>query len=204
MSILAKYHIHLDLNLSDEVKISGRDYLEELVRKSSIAIFDQEVEINIEYKDGSIHYFIEVVAILFGGITAYGAIRSFIDYSIKDSKTLGSIIKSRLLKNGFPEDQIVEFTRLKGSSDRVRLLYLHLDRFEKSLTVYSYDEMSSEIRLIGKKLDQLAYELTGDDLSIIVNDIRSRGIPQLTELYRDISRDVSFGKKDAGYFPFNY
>lgn len=51
--------------------------------------------INIKYKDGSIHYFIEIAGVLFTGIAAYGAIRSFIDYSIKDSKNLRNIIKNK-------------------------------------------------------------------------------------------------------------
>lgn len=203
MSILARYHIHLDITIEDKIKKEGKSYLISIIKEASSIVFHQAVDVNIEYKDGSIHYFIEVAGILFTGISGYGAIRSFIDYSIRDAKTLRDIIKNRLLKNGLPQDQLIEFRKLEASSDRVKKLMLHIDRFIQELPGFSYIEMSNEIRLIGKKLDVLAYELDNSDFKMIINNIRSRNIKQLDELYRDISKDVTFGQKEAIYFPFS-
>lgn len=203
MAVLARYHIHLDLSLDEKIKVEGREYILSLIKEASSTVFDQQVTVNIEYRDGSIHYFIEVAGVLFTGIAAYGAIRSFIDYSIKDSKNLRNIIKNKLLKRGLPEDHLIEFRKLEGSTDRIRRLILHIDRLEKGLSIYTYEEMRKELVGISKKLDLLSYELNDYDFSVVIKSIRSRNIKQLDELYRDIKSDVSFGKKEDVFFPFN-
>lgn len=63
--------------------------------------------------------------------------------------------------------------------------------------------MRKELVGISKKLDLLSYELNDYDFSVVIKSIRSRNIKQLDELYRDIKSDVSFGKEEDVFFPFN-
>lgn len=202
MAVLAKYHLHLDIDLNNDEIEDSKINLDNLVKNCSSSVFEENIVVHTGYKPGSAHFYIEVIGSLFTGMTAYITLRSFIDYTMKDSQTLRDLIKSKLLKHGLAEDKLVQFRKLEGSSDRIRKLIVQLDRFQLEFSTYSYQELSNELVNISKKLDLLAYELDGNDFAIVIDHLRKRNIPQLNEMYRDVQLDENFGKQEQVYFPF--
>ncbi|WP_299494584.1 hypothetical protein [uncultured Shewanella sp.] len=67
-------------------------YLEELTSKYANLIYDQQTEIYVQLQEGSLKVTLAVVGALYIGIGQYGSFHSGIDYMIKDSKSLMSLV----------------------------------------------------------------------------------------------------------------
>lgn len=117
----------LDLSLSDKDAKELEHYLLEVTQRYASLLYRQSVQVEIHYWEGSFKSVIVVAGSIYLAIGAYGTFRSGLDYVIKDGKAVTDYIRESLVKDGLPEDKILEIKRRQGTPDKIRRLYRRID-----------------------------------------------------------------------------
>ncbi len=117
----------LDLSLSDKDAKELERYLLEVTQRYASLLYRQSVQVEIRYWEGSFKSVIVVAGSIYLAIGAYGTFRSGLDYVINDGKAVKDFIRESLVKDGLPEDKILEIKRRQCTPNRIRRLYRRID-----------------------------------------------------------------------------
>lgn len=159
MSKLAVVYLHLDFDLSYEDFEATREYLENVAGRYSSIIYRQSTNVRVELRDGSLKAWILVAGSIYVAIGQYGSFRSGVDQIIKDAKSVKEYVADTLVKDGVSRSKIIEVKRNRCLPDRMRWLFLRIDRFEKRIADMLPDEKIREAKLIAKSAARISDEL---------------------------------------------
>ena len=149
MSQLFACEIVLDFNFTlEEQKIEGKKYLEDIYKSFFEKVYDTKIKIDSHYEDGSIKYFIKIIAPLYIAIGMYGSFRSGIDYIIEDSNRVNKVVISTLQRKGLSQNRILSIKRTRSLPNKIKYLFTRVDRLEKNRSKMNDVEVSHEILLI--------------------------------------------------------
>jgi len=182
MSKLAAYYFHFDFKVEEYFAEEYKNNVTEIVRVISSEIYNQNVKVEINIENGSTKKWIAIAGALYLAIGNYGSFRSGIDQIIDDSKVIQKVIESKFLKSGLKKDQIIEEKRIISTPDRLRKLYLRLDRFEKNYNTLTIEEKEKDLSSIKELISRLVYDIDSEeDLELLKKDIKAKNI----EIYWD-------------------
>lgn len=189
MTELTGFYFYFDFSASDVEKLQAKKHYKELVQNVSKILYQQEVEVRVEFRDGSLEMFLGIVGAIYLAIGQYGSFRAGVNQIIEDAKTLKKIIISNLNKHGVRREQIKKQKRLTSTPDRIRKLFLKIDRFENNSKSLTDKQKKNEIRSIIKSVSKLVHELEyKEDYELFLSSIKDIFIPdQLPEYYYYLS-----------------
>lgn len=159
MSDIAAVYLHLNFDLSHSDFEATREYLIGMATRYSSIIYRQKLNIRVELQDGSVKAWILVAGSIYVAIGQYDSFRSGIDQIIKDAKSIKEYIVDTLVKDGVSENRIIEVKRNHCLPDRIRRLFLRIDRFEKHIADTSPIEKAREAELIVRAAARISDEL---------------------------------------------
>lgn len=197
MSNLATLYFHIDIETTENEKQNLKEYLENNIKNISKVIFKQEVGIHIEIENGSIKTFLVILGSLYIGIGHYGSFRAGIDQLIKDSKIMQKIIFNDLNKNGIDEDRILVNKRLVAAPDKIRKIFIKIDKLEENYNKNSMDDNKKEIQKIIYMLENVLNQIDNEtDFELIKNGIKSEYLPNFNFLKYNHSSSNSYEIKN--------
>ncbi|MGF1807793.1 hypothetical protein L4C31_21385 [Aliivibrio sifiae] len=158
-------------------------------------MFSQNVKIDAYLSEGSIRATLVVVGSLYAAIAGYGSLRSGIDYLIDDAKLLKSLFSKSLVRNGLPEELIIDCRKLQSTPDRVRLLLLRIDRLENGNFSKESVEYQSELKRIKQYTNRICWEISDNDKAMLVCSINQRYIPEEHQIASN-ERQLKFFVRD--------
>lgn len=192
MSNLAIVYLHLDFDLSYDDFEATREYLTNVAGRYSSIIYRQNSNVRVELRDGSVKAWILVAGSIYVAIGQYGSFRSGVDQIIKDAKSVKEYITDTLVKDGVDESRIIEVKRNRCLPDKIRRLFLRIDRFEERIADMLPAEKAREAELITRAAAGISYELDyQEDLDQFLSclDDRFKPAPESLELrYRPAIR----------------
>ncbi|WP_157959050.1 hypothetical protein [Salinicola endophyticus] len=159
MSNLAIVYLHLDFDLSYDDFEATREYLINVTGQYSSVIYRQNSNVRVELRDGSVKAWILVAGSIYLAIGQYGSFRSGVDQVIKDAKSVKEFITDTLVKDGVDESRVIEAKRKRCLPDKIRRLFLRIDRFEERIANMSPAEKAREAELITRVAEGISYEL---------------------------------------------
>ncbi|WP_157957562.1 hypothetical protein [Salinicola halophyticus] len=159
MSNLAVVYLHLDFDLSYDDFEATREYLTNVVDRFASIIYRQDSNVRVELRDGSVKAWILVAGSIYVAIGQYGSFRSGVDQVIIDAKSVKEYIVNALVKDGVDESRIIEVKRNHCVPDRIRRLFLRVDRFEKHIADMPTVEKVREAELIARAAVRISDEL---------------------------------------------
>jgi hypothetical protein len=160
MNKLAFLHFNIAIEMTQEEKTRGKEYLLDVVSTYSEKLFRQKVVVEIEIHDGSAKVWVVVTGAIYMAIGQYGDFRSGIDQIIEDGRLLHKLVYTDLRKCGLAEADFYESNKLTATPDKIRRLYLRVDRLEK-MTIEDplYEgELSSTKKYLEKILEDLEFK----------------------------------------------
>jgi len=171
MTILSNIYIEIDLDFTEQDKVYGKQYLEELVQKQSQILYRQQnVEVRIHLEDGSLKIYISIAAFLYIAIGQYGSFRSGLDYLKKDTQAIYQTITKDLKKNGLSKDHIKKKKINSGVIDKLKRLIIRLEKLEGSNT--EDHKTQREIVNIRRYTEKILYDVGGQkDRDFIVAEL---------------------------------
>lgn len=197
MSDFSVLYFHINIELNEDEKQSLKEYLEYNIKNLSKVIFKQEVKIHLEIKNGSIKTWITISGALYLAIGHYGSFRSGIDQMIKDSKIINEIIYDDLRKNGIDEDRILEKRRLVAVPDKIRKIYIKIDRLEKNYSTNKIDDNKREVENIIYMLQNVLHQIDNEeDFELIKNGIKSEYLPSFDFIKNNYSSSILYEIKE--------
>lgn len=197
MTELLKIYLHLDLHLPHSEIERGSDYLKKIVQQYSNIAFNQNTTVYVNNDIGSIKYWATVAGAMYIAIGQYGSFRSGLDQLIVDSKNINKLIISKLNKDGIHENIFLEERRIMTTTDRIRGLFLRIDRLKFNMPNLTIEEYQSEVNNLYTKIETLSTEITDKkDLMLILNEINSMEIPHLK------FSGINLEKKEQDIFSF--
>lgn len=166
MSALAVTYIHLKFDLSGDEREEAAEYLRYISRRFASLVYRQDVDVRVEVYPGSIKSWIVVGGSIYLAIGQYGSFRSGVDQIIDDAKAIKEYLVTTLVKDGVPEDKVGEVKRRHCLPDKIRYLFLRVDRFEERLHEMDRNDAERELNLIvkaaGRVVDELDHEVDVD------------------------------------------
>ena len=203
MTVLTNLYFHIDVNLN---KVDIREteiYFEEVARDYSTRIFRQDVEVKVYVVDGSIKATIFITGALYLAIGQYGSFRAGVDQIIDDSKLLQQLVISNMYKEGVTEDAIIEKKRLLSTPDKIRRLYLRIDRFEMNQKTLSSSDKKKELSNIKKYIATNIQDMDAkQDIEILESEISDKYFPEPSRLpdYKTVSMPYIKDEKELSVF----
>lgn len=197
MSNLAVVYLHLDFDLSYDDFEATREYLTNVAGRYSSIIYRQDSNIRVELRDGSVKAWILVAGSIYVAIGQYGSFRSGVDQIIKDAKSVKEYIADTLVKDGVSESRIIEVKRNHCLPDRIRRLFLRIDRFDKRIVDMTPAEKVREaeliVRTVARISDELGYQEDLDQFLSCLDDRFKPSPERLKLMYRSaIRKEESF------------
>jgi hypothetical protein len=201
MSVLSRTYMVLDLSLSDKDAKKLEHYLLETTQRYASLLYRQSVQVEIHYWEGSFKSVWVVAGSICLAIGAYGTFRSGIDYVIKDGKAVTDYIRESLVKDGLPEDKILEIRRRQCTPDTIRRLYRRIDSHKAKKPAKEgqskYDREGDLIRSRAAKvvLEELDHK---SDVNAFLQSLdKEYKSPYLLDIERsDAYPDVPFQRKE--------
>ena len=178
MSNLVNLYFHIDIEVNDAVLHESKAYFEEIVKYYASRLFRQDVEVHVYTSDGSLKSKMVMLGAIYIAIGQYGSFRAGIDQIIEDSKTLQKIVTSTLYKDGISEDLILESKRPIATPNKIRRLFLRIDRLESNYHKLDEEEKIKEIENIRKYIANLMGEMAiPEDIEMLAANISEKYIP---------------------------
>jgi len=203
MSILSNMSFHFDLNFTEEEKKRSQEYLERKTIYYAEEIFNQKIKVYVDIYDGSVLVRIGIIGSIYIAIGQYADFRSGIDQIIQDTRIIQNVIESTLNKNGIPEDCLIKKQKLIATPEKIRRLFLRIDRLEKN--TLNKDEYQKELNIILKNVIQITYEMDKQDLKTLLLELKEEYRPEpkyLPEEFKDIKINDNTHKVYTEVLPF--
>lgn len=159
MTVLSEIYLELDIVASEEDVHELEQYFLLLVQQYASLLLRQSVKVGIEHWQGSLKAVIVVTGFMYAAICGYGSFRSGVDSLIKDAKSIKQYVRESLIKDGLPEDRIIELKRRQCTPDRIRRIFLRIDGHAKHLL--ESDDISAldrESQLISNMVSRVVLE----------------------------------------------
>ncbi|MFP6847980.1 MAG: hypothetical protein VCA57_04695 [Pseudomonas sp.] len=194
MAYIAGMDFHIDLDFSEIDLEKTEQYLKEIVRKYSDIIFRQDTEVLVRLEDGSLKVKLAIVGAIYIGVGQYGSFRSGIDYLIKDAKSLKEIVTSEIVRNGLNESDIIDSKRIYCDPDRIRRVFLAIDRLESKKGV-SESELLKEVSKIKRSIRNICHLIGEIDAGLFASSVSEkywpddRRIPEYVRRFQIVARE---------------
>ncbi len=120
MTKLAETYLHLDVWVPASAKFELYSYACDLAAEASKNFHDQNIQISLEYKDGSIRIWIKYLGYLYVAIVAYGEFREGIDYLVSDAQRASEFVFEGLQKEGMKSEYVRRKERRLGVPGRLK------------------------------------------------------------------------------------
>lgn len=201
MSNLAAFYLKLDLDIPIYDQDPSRRYLKSLLGRLASEIYRQDVEVEIQFRQGSLEIFMVVAGSIYIAVGNYGSFRSGINQIIEDAKALRRLLVSSLRKDGVAESKILEDKRLMATPERVRRMLLRIDRFERQLPDFSEDEARAKLGRLLKSIQNLTNEMEfPEDINLLMSSLDERFRPPSESVYISYQNRKSLSMKKRPTF----
>ena len=130
MAILSITQLTLDLSLNEDNSVELEQYLLHVTQAYASVLYRQSVQVQISHYSGSWKAVIKVVGSICLVFNSYGDFRSNLDWLIKDANSIKGYIHETLVKDGLPDQRILEVKRRECTTDRVRRVFKRIDRYK--------------------------------------------------------------------------
>ncbi|QOC24088.1 hypothetical protein IC757_08300 [Wenzhouxiangella sp. AB-CW3] len=178
MSQLTAVYLKLDLEIPVFDQEPSRNYLQDLVGQFASAIYRQDTDVDVQFRQGSLEVMVVIVGSLYVAIGNYGSFRSGLNQVIEDSKVLKDLLISSLRKDGIAGSAILEQKRHNATPERVRRLLRRIDRFERQLPKLGEDEAKYRLERLLKAVQQLTAEMEfSEDIDLLMTNLDERFRP---------------------------
>lgn len=169
----AYIHVHLPDELEDAELERIKQHLTEFANSRGKFFVYPEVEVSVEFRDGSLKSYITIAGVIYIAIGQYGSFRGGVDYLYTDIKRLAdSLVSESLFVTKSKHDSIVRTEARTGVIGSLKLLVDDINELESLMGQISVEETTRRLQKIKKDSDALLENVRSeDDVANIENEI---------------------------------
>lgn len=184
---LGQSYIRFDFKANKNFKIvfekyllyKGKTYAREFYHKELLV---EGLYFAVELEEGSLKSRLKIygrIAIgALSALTAYGGMRTGIDYIIRDSQTITeNIVQDIYNDENINPNSIKRVERRLGAPGRIKRLYGDIERLRANRENLTEKQQQELINRISRQFKHLVNELDQPELELIANEIRENDIP---------------------------
>ena len=153
-------YLHLTVHASESQLATARSYFEYVAAVSAAERFQQDVYLDFRIEDGSLKGWLTVLGGIYAAISAYGSLRSGIDYLVSDARAFSQrIIDEAHDEIGIPQGAFYRSERRLGLPGRIQRLFPLLD--ETSTSIQEGDDVKAlqNLHRVQERIKRIADEL---------------------------------------------
>lgn len=174
-NILCQAYIHVELPAGlDEAQLQAiKDHLMDYANSRAKFFVYPEVQVDVEFKEGSLKTYITVAGFIYAAVIGYGGFRTGIDYLHTDVKRLAdSMVAESLFTTKARHQHILRTEARTGVIGSLKVLMDDMTVLETSLGQISVDEAARRIGKIKDDADALLINVRADeDAKSIQNEV---------------------------------
>jgi len=174
-NILCQAYVHVDLpvGITPEQLETIKQHLTEFANSRAKFFVYPEVEVEVEFKEGSLKTYITIAGSIYVAIVGYGEFRHGVDYLYTDVKRLADTMVAESLFMTKAKHASIRRTEARtGVVGSLKLLVDEINTLEASLGQISVDEAARRIKRIKDDAEVLISNVRDDqDIDSIEDDL---------------------------------
>ena len=173
----AYFHVEIDDRFSEaQLEVLKSHFVEYLKTRGSFFIHP-DVDVEVEFKEGSLKAYLTVVGFLYLAIGQYGSFRSGIDYLYIDAKRFSeSVVAEGLFQTKSKNEDVKRAKSRTGIIGKLKDLVNEMKGLEDSLGRSSIPQVSERIENLIENTNKLIkYVKSIEDQNAVEEEIRKTG-----------------------------
>lgn len=165
-NILCQAYVHIELpeGITQEKLAAIKEDLTRFATLRGKFFVYPEVDVSVEFRDGSLKSYISIAGIIIVAIEGYGSFREGIDYLHTDIKRLAdSLVSESLFMTGAKHQQIVRTEARTGIIGSLKVLVDDMNNLEASIGQIPTDEAARRIKRIKDDADALLTNVRSEE-----------------------------------------